>query len=338
MVASLKKYLALLAALVFLGAGALAFAWYRLDAEALTRHLLRHIQEKAGLQLHLETAPRLALFPRPAVTLGRGALRGGDGAELLAFDELAFDFSWLPLPGGGLPRITGVEVDGLRGSAAGLFALSALAQNDAVRLDLEDIRLRRAELQLASRGGLPYVLRLNEARARIEEGAVDWRGNGSGLGISGLAFTLQSKPRGEARDLALAVKGMRDTEKLDLRLVADALRLTPDAFSAENAILAATFTQDETGRDIALEIPALSGPYGNAQAEVSTLAVTHAWKNGRLTMTYRGAARLDIAAGQMAWPATELAVNLYLRGAGEREGHWSGTSLFDAPLFAAFRP
>lgn len=335
---SLKKVFALLTALVLLGAGSLAIAWYHLDAEALTRRLVRHAQEKAGLQLHLETVPRLALFPRPAVMLGRGALRGGDGAELLAFDGLAFDFSWLPLPGGGMPRITGVEVDGLRGSAAGLFALSALAQSDAVRLDLEDIRLRRAELRLASRGGLPHVLRLDEARARIEKGAVDWRGNGSGLGISGLAFTLQSKLRGETRDLALAVKGMRDTEKFDLRLVADALRMTADAFSAENAIIAATFTQDETGRDIALEIPVLSGPYGGAQAEASTLAVTHAWKDGRLTLTYSGAARLDIAAGQMAWPATDLAVSLYLRGAGEREGRWSGASRFDAPLFAAFRP
>lgn len=338
MPATLKKILILLTGIVLLGVLSLASAWHRLDPEALTRHLVRHAQEKNGLQLQLEAAPRFALLPGPSVSLGRGALRGGDGAELLAFEELRVDFSWLPLPGFGNPRVTGLEADGLRSGAAGLFALSRLAQSEAVPLELEELHLRRAELHWASHGGRPLVLRLDEARARIAGNAVDWRGSGNGLGISGLSFTLQSTLKGETRDLALAVKGMRDTEKFDLRLVAETLRLAPDTFSAGNVTLAATFTQDETGRDVALEIPSLSGHYGDAQVQGATLAATHAWKDGRLTLTYSGAANLDLAAGQMAWPATDLAVSLYLRGAGEREGHWSGASRFDAPLFAAFRP
>jgi hypothetical protein len=333
-----KRILFLLAAIILLGALSLAFAWSRLDVEALARDVARHVQEKTGLQLQLDAPTRVALLPRPSVTLGRGALRGNDGAQLLTFEALGVDFSWLPLPGFGSPRITGIEADGLRGDAAGLFALSALAQNAAVRLDLDDIRLRRAELHFASRAGQPHALHLDEARARIAGGAIDWRGSGSGLGIDGLAFTLQSTPRGAARDLALAVKGMHGTEKFDLRLVADALQLTPDSFSLSNATLAATFTQDEAGRDVAVEIPLLRGPYGAAQAEGGTLAVTHAWKGGRLTLTYSGAASLDIATGQMAWPMTDLLVSLYVRGAEEREGRWSGASRFDAPLFAAFRP
>lgn len=332
-----KKILSPLAAIILLGALSLAVAWLRLDADALARDVARHVQEKNGLQLQLEAAPRFALLPGPAISLGRGALRGGDGAELLAFEELRVDFSWLPLPGSGPPRVTGIEADGLRSGAAGLFALSRLAQNDAVPLP-EELRLRRAELHWASHAGRPLVLRLDEARARIAGDAVDWRGSGNGLGISGLSFTLQSTLKGETRDLALAVKGMRDTEKFDLRLVAETLRLAPDIFSAGNVTLAATFTQDETGRDVALEIPSLSGHYGDAQVQGATLAATHAWKDGRLTLTYSGAASLDLATGQMAWPTTDLAVSLYLRGAGEREGHWSGASRFDAPLFAAFRP
>lgn len=337
MPATLKKILSPLAAIILLGALSLAVAWSRLDADALARDVARHIQEKNGLQLQLEAVPRFALLPSPSVSLGRGALRGSDGAQFLTFEELSVDFSWLPLPGFGNPRMTGIETDGLRSGAAGLFALSRLAQSDAVPLP-KKLRLRRAELHWASRGGRPLVLRLDEARARIAGNAVDWRGSGNGLGISGLSFTLQSTLKGETRDLALAVKGMRDTEKFDLRLVAETLRLAPDTFSAGNVTLAATFTQDETGRDVALEIPSLSGHYGGAQVQGATLAATHAWKDGRLTLTYRGAASLDVAAGQMAWPATDLAVSLYLRGAGEREGHWSGASRFDAPLFAAFRP
>lgn len=337
MPATLKKILILLTGIALLGVLSLASAWHRLDPEALTRHLVRHAQEKNGLQLQLEAVPRFALLPSPSVSLGRGALRGSDGAQLLTFEELRVDFSWLPLPGFGNPRVTGLEADGLRSGAAGLFALSRLAQNDAVPLP-KKLRLRRAELHWASRGGRPLVLRLDEARARIAGNAVDWRGSGNGLGISGLSFTLQSTLKGETRDLALAVKGMRDTEKFDLRLVAETLRLAPDTFSAGNVTLAATFTQDETGRDVALEIPSLSGHYGDAQVQGATLAATHAWKDGRLTLTYSGAASLDLATGQMAWPATDLAVSLYLRGAGEREGHWSGASRFDAPLFAAFRP
>ena len=333
-----KKILSPLAAIILLGALSLAVAWSRLDADALARDVARHIQEKNGLQLQLEAVPRFALLPSPSVSLGRGALRGSDGAQLLTFEELSVDFSWLPLPGFGNPRVTGLEADGLRSGAEGLFALSRLAQNDAAPLEPEELRLLRAELHWASRGGRRLVLRLDEARARIAGDAVDWRGSGNGLGISGLSFTLQSTLKGETRDLALAVKGMRDTEKFDLRLVAETLRLAPDTFSAGNVTLAATFTQDETGRDVALDIPSLSGHYGDAQTQGATLAATHAWKDGRLTLTYRGAASLDVAAGQMAWPATDLAVSLYLRGAGEREGHWSGVSRFDAPLFAAFRP
>lgn len=328
-----KKILVPLAAVAALCLLALFAAWARFDGAGFGRGLADWAQEKEQRVLRLESVPYLALFPRPAVVLGRGTLSGRGGtAEFAAFDEARLNLSWDSLLGGPAPRITGAVLRGLRADAAAAGTFGGL-EGAPLRFEGGEIVLERAELRFGAAAG--GALHLDRASVRIGGGAVDAEGHGAGLGLSDLALRLESAPAGEARNLALVLTGRHGAEKFDLRLAAGALRRQPEGFAAEDVNLVVQLARGDEGFDVALRAPALAGGLEAARAEQAVLAANHAWKNGRLTLNYGGAARLGLTGGWLEWPAARFEVNLFEAGRGELSSVWNGATRFEA---ASARP
>ncbi len=328
-----KKILALLAAVAALCLLALLVAWMRFDGAGFGRSLAAWAQEKEQRVLRLEGVPYLALFPRPAVVLGRGALSGrGGAAEFAAFDEARLNLSWVSLLGGAAPRMTGAVLRGLRADVAAAGTFGGL-EGAPLQFEAGEISLERAELRFGAAAGEP--LHLDQASVRIDGGAVDAEGRGAGLGLSDLALRLESAPAGKARNLALVLTGRRGAEKFDLRLAVGTLRRQPEGFAAEDINLVVQLARGDDGFDVALRMPALAGGLETARAERAALAANHAWKNGRLTLNYGGAASLGLAGGWLEWPDARLEVNLYEAGKGELSSKWNGATRFEA---ASARP
>lgn len=126
-----KKILFLSAALALLIA---AIGVQRFDADAYARRFVALAQEQAQLDVRLQDAARLQLFPRPAVVLGRGSL-SGHGVSA-AFDELRLNLAWWPLPSGANEATPGLLVRGLD-AAGGLHFDEVQARFDGNGVDVE---------------------------------------------------------------------------------------------------------------------------------------------------------------------------------------------------------
>lgn len=328
-----KKALSLIAAVVVLAAAALFVIQARFDGAEVERSLARLAEENGQRSLRLEGGARLALFPRPAVVLERGTLSGPGGAmAFAAFDEARLNLAWGGLLGGP-QRVTGVVLRGLRAEVAAAGAFAGAVEGGTLLLDINEISLENAVLRFGPTDD--SLLHLDRALVRFDGGAIDVEGSGTGLGLRDLALRVQSAPAGNARNLAFVINGLHGAEKFDLRLTAGALRRQPEGYAAEDVNLVMQLSSGDDGFDVALRMPALDGGLETARAEKAVLAVNHAWKNGRLTLNYSGAASLGLAGGWVEWPDARLEVNLYEAGKGELTSKWNGATRFEA---AAARP
>lgn len=329
-----KKILPLFAAAALLVVATFSLIQSRFDSDGFERSLVRLAQENGRRDLRLDGGTRLALFPRPAVVLERGSLSGPGGTLAFAsFDEARFNLAWGSLLGGAPLRVTGIALRGLRAEVAAAGTFDVVEGDGPLHFEIGEISLERADLRFGP--AEDSLLHLERALVRFDGNAVDIQGNGIGLGLTNLGVSLQSAPTENARKLALVINGLYGMEKFDLRLTAGALRRQPEGFNAEDINLVVQLAHEDDGFDVALRIPALSGGLETARAEKATLAVNHAWKNGRLTLTYGGAASLGLAGGRLDWPNARFEVNLLEAGKGELSRVWDGTTRFEA---AAARP
>lgn len=304
----------------------LLVAWARFDGADAGQRLVVWTLEKHQRVLHLDGPAYLALFPRPALVLGRGRLSGrGAAMEFAAFDEARLNLAWGMLLGGS-PRVTGVVLRGLRADLAGAGIFEG-GDSSPVPFAVETLEVAGAELRF---GADAPVLHLERVQARLANGALDAEGRGTGLGLSDLASRLQSAPLGQGRNLALGVTGLHGAEKFDLRLAVGALRTAPQGLAAEDLNLVAQLSHGDDSFDVALRVPLLAGSLRTAQADKAVLSVNQIWKDGRLTRTYGGAASLSLAGGWIDWPAARLEVNLLEAGRKELFNTWHGATRFDA--------
>jgi len=328
-----KKVLSLIAAVVVLAAAALFVIQARFDGAEVERSLARLAEENGQRSLRLEGGARLALFPRPAVVLERGTLSGPGGAmAFAAFDEVRLNLAWGGLLGGP-QRVTGIVLRGLRAEVAAAGSFPGAVENGPLLFDVNEVSLESADLRFGPADD--GLLHLDRARVHFDGDAVDVEGSGAGLGLRDLALRMQSAPAGNVRNLAFVINGLYGAEKFDLRLTAGALRRQPEGFNAEDVNLVMQLSSGDDGFDVALRIPTLAGGLETARAEQAVLAVTHAWKNGRLTLNYGGAASLGLAGGWLEWPDVRLEVNLYEAGKGELSSKWNGATRFEV---ASARP
>lgn len=323
-----KNALFLIVAAVVLSGAALAIIQSRFDAASVEQSLVRLAQENGQLTLRLDGGVRLAVLPRPALVLARGTLSGSGGVTPFAtFDEARLNLPWRFLTGGPL-RVTGAELRGLSADVAASGSFDVRSESGPVQFGITEVHLEQAALRFGAGDG--KVLKLERAVARIEGDALDMEGTGSGLGLSDLAVRMQSAPQGSARDLALAINGMHGTERFNLRLTVGKWQRQFDSYMLQDLNLVAQFANGDDGYDVALRVPALAGGAQAAQAEKATLAATQSWKHGRLTLTYGGAARINLADGWLEWPAAKLEVNLLEGGRSELSNVWNGATRFDA--------
>lgn len=323
-----KKALYPVAAVAALLAVVLSIVMARFDGAEVERSLARLAEENGQRVLRLEGGARLALFPRPAVVLERGTLSGPGGATAFAaFDEARLNLAWGGLLGG-RQRVTGVVLRGLRAEVAAAGAIADVLESGPLSFEIGDVSLERADLRFGPADD--GLLHLDRGLLRFAGGAVDVEGSGAGLGLRDLALRVQSAPAGNARNLALVINGLYGAEKFDLRVTAGVLRRQPEGFAAEDVNLVMQLTRGDDGFDVALRTPSLAGGLETARAGKAVLAVTHAWKNGRLTLNYGGAASLGLAGGWLEWPEARLDVNLYEAGKGELTSGWNGATRFEA--------
>jgi hypothetical protein len=323
-----KKIFSMIAAAVALVVVLLSVILSRFDAAEVERSLARLAEENDQRVLRLEGGARLALFPRPAVVLERGTLSGPGGAmAFAAFDEARLNLAWSGLLGGP-QRVTGVVLRGLRAEVAAAGAIAGTLESGPLHFEIGEVALESADLRFGPADD--NLLHLDRAVVRFDGAAVDAEGSGAGLGLKDLALRVQSAPAGNARNLAFVINGLYGAEKFDLRLTAGALRRQPEGFNAEDVNLVMQLWRDDDGFDVALRTPSLAGGLETARAEQAVLAVTHAWKNGRLTLNYGGAASLGLAGGWLEWPDVRLEVNLYEAGKGELTSRWGGATRFEA--------
>lgn len=304
----------------------LLVAQVRFDGAEAGRRLVDWTRETQQRVLRLDGGAHLALFPRPALVLERGTLSGHRGAEAFAaFDEARLNLDWGFLLGGP-PQVTGIVLRGLRADLAGAGTFDGTAKSGPLPFAVGTIGVERADLQFGAAGP---VLHVERAQARLVDGALDVEGSGAGWGLSDLAVRLQSAPAGEARNLALGVTGLHGREKFDLRLAVGALRQGAQGFAAEEINLVAQLSRDNESFDVALRVPELAGGLESAQAGKATLSVNQIWKNGRLTLTYSGAASLGLTGAWLDWPAARLEVNLLEGGQKELFNTWQGATRFE---------
>ncbi len=327
-----KRILTLSAAVAALFLLASLAVWARFDSADFGRRIVAWTQEKEQRELRLDGGVRLALFPRPALVLERGVLSGRGGAvEFAAFDQARLNLAWSALLGGPL-RVTSVALRGLRAEVAAAGSFAGGAESDPLQFAIGELRLERADLRFGPADD--SQLHLDRALARFDGGALDIEGSGAGLGLRELELRVQSAPAGNARNLALALNGLRGAEKFDLRLTAGALRSQPEGYGAEDVNLVLQLVRGDDSFDVALRITALAGSLETANAQKAVLAVNRGWKNGRLTLTYNGAASLGLAGNWLEWPAVRLEVNLLEAGKSELSRVWNGTTRFEAAAYA----
>ena len=280
----LKTVGIVIAAVVLLAAGALAYVASQFDAERIAAEAARVVKEKTQRDLRIDGGLRLGFWPDVALAVGKVSLsEPGTVQTFASVDSARLSVAVMPL----LSRkvvVTGVEV---RGAKAALFRRKDGTLNVSDLLPGGGAPVGRPEARTESpQGG--EALQLDVAGVHIDGAALTWRDQGSGAAASLSGLQLKSgRVRADTgakaysiEALTLAMNGRAGADTFELKLEVPKLDLTRGKSGAGSMTFTGTFTG--TQRNITARL-ALSGVEGTADVlNVARLALDLDGKSGEV--------------------------------------------------------